>query len=422
VVQAGAGLARNGSPSIALALAGGGLEGAIYEIGALRALDEACDGLDLNQLFLYVGVSAGAFIAACLANDLSTAQMCRAIVSREPGEHPFVPETFLTPALHHLWRGGRELPRLFGEAVAEYLGGGGEKSFWGSLTRLARALPVAVFDNEPIRAYLEKIYNLKSRTDDFRQLGKRLVIVAADLDSGQPVRFGEPGMDHVPISVAVQASTALPGLYPPVTVDGRQMVDGVLLKTLHASVALEAGAELVICINPIVPVDTAHAVEAGLMPNHSLGGRGLPSVLSQTLRTIIRSRLEVGMAAYRDKYDADVLLLEPEHDDYMMFFTNIFGFAERRAVCEHAYRTTRHHLLTHRDTIAPLLARHGVSLREDVLAEDRNLWEQVGLDPVKRSRRPSAAVAGGGLAVVRRLDDALNRLDQLVEARRTPPA
>ena len=85
---------------------------------------------------------------------------------------------------------------------------------------------------------------MKGRTDDFRQLGKRFVVVAADLDSGQAVRFGEPGMDHVPISLAVAASSALPGLYSPVEIDGRHYVDGVLLKTLHASVALEKGADL----------------------------------------------------------------------------------------------------------------------------------------------------------------------------------
>jgi NTE family protein len=408
------------SGSIALALAGGGLEGAIYEIGALRALDEATTGLDLNRMFLYVGVSAGAFIAACLANDLTTAQMCRAIVSREPGEHPFVPETFLTPALGQLWRGGRALPRLLGEALGDFARGRGERSLFGSLTRLARALPVALFDNEPIRAYLEKIYNLHSCTDDFRRLGKRLVIVAADLDSGQAVRFGEPGFDHVPISVAVQASTALPGLYPPVEVDGRLMVDGVLLKTLHASVALDAGAGLVICVNPIVSVDTTHAVEAGLLRRRSLIERGLPSVLSQTLRTMVRSRLEVGMAAYRGRYSSDVLLLEPEHDDYLMFFTNIFGFSERRAVCEHAYRSTRHHLLARYDEIAPLFARHGVTLRREVLEEDRNLWEQVGLEPVARSR--SAWSAAAAQDVMGRLDDALRRIEDLVqqaEERRT---
>ena len=91
-------MSREGQhPGIGLALAGGGPEGAVYEIGALRALDEAIDGLDLNALSIYVGVSAGGFIAANLANQLTTAQMCRAILKEEPGEHPFLPETFLQP-------------------------------------------------------------------------------------------------------------------------------------------------------------------------------------------------------------------------------------------------------------------------------------------------------------------------------------
>ena len=91
---------------IGLALAGGGPEGSIYEIGAVRALDECIEGIDLNDLDIYVGVSAGAFITACLANNLSTAQMCRAIVKPEPGEHPIVPETFMYPAVGRFLRSG----------------------------------------------------------------------------------------------------------------------------------------------------------------------------------------------------------------------------------------------------------------------------------------------------------------------------
>ena len=403
------------TPKVGLALATGAPEGAIYEIGALRAIDEALDGLDLNHLFLYVGVSAGAFLCANLANDLTTAQMCRAIVSHEPGEHPFTPETFFTPAAGELGRSLRKLPGLLGEAAWYYLKNRRDRTLLGSLTRLSRALPIGVFDNEPIRAYLEKIYSLKGRTDDFRRLGKRLVVVATDLDSAQSARFGEPGLDHVPISVAVQASSALPGLYSPVEIDGRHYIDGVLLKTLHASVALEAGAELVICVNPVVPVDTVHAVEAGLMRRGKLLDRGLPGVLSQTFRTVVRSRLEVGLAAYERKYaDRDVVLLEPQRDDYKMFFTNIFGLAERREVCEHAYQTTRQMLLARYEELAPVFARHGITLRRDVLAEPRHLWEQVGL-PRGLRKPPRKAKPPSGHATVRDLDAALARLERLVE-------
>lgn len=403
---------------VALALAAGAPEGAIYEIGALRAIDEALEGLDLNNLYLYVGVSAGAFLCANLANDLTTAQMCRAIVSQDPGEHPFIPGTFFTPAVGELWRSLLKVPGLLGGALWDYARNPGGESLLGSLTRVSRALPIGVFDNEPIRAYLHKIYTMKNRTDDFRRLGKRLVVVATDLDSAQSVRFGEPGLDHVPISKAAQASSALPGLYSPVEIEGRHYVDGVLIKTLHASVALEAGAELVLCINPIVPVDTVRAVEQGLMSSHKLLDRGLPTVLSQTFRTLVRSRLEAGMAAYERKYkDRDVVLIEPKRDDYKMFFTNIFGLAERSAVCEYAYQSTRRTLLDRYDELAPVFARQGVTLRRDVLEEPRHLWEQVGLDRKEerqaRNRKPARTDISGN-ATVRDLDSVLARLERIV--------
>jgi hypothetical protein len=306
-------------------------------------------------------------------------------------------------------RSGGKVPRLVVEALWDWISRPGDHSLLESLMRLSRALPVGLFDNRPIRAYLQKIYNIKNRTDDFRKLGKRLVVVATDLDSGQAARFGEPGLDHVPISQAVQASGALPGLYSAVEIDGRHYVDGVLLKTLHASVALEAGAELVICVNPIVPVDTIRAVEAGMMKNSNLLDWGLPTVLSQTFRTVVHSRLEVGMATYETRFKgANVVLIEPQRDDYLMFFTNIFGFAERRAVCEYAYEATRRDLLARFDELAPIFARHGVTLRRDVLEEKRSLWTQVQLD------RDRVKVANSPNPTVRRLDDVLSRLEKLL--------
>ena len=69
------------APKIGLAVAGGGPIGGMYELGALRALDEAIDGLDLTRLDSYVGVSSGAFLAAGLANRMGTAEMCRIFIT-----------------------------------------------------------------------------------------------------------------------------------------------------------------------------------------------------------------------------------------------------------------------------------------------------------------------------------------------------
>ena len=70
-------------PRTALALAGGGPLGAVYEIGAVMALSEALDGFDFNDLDAYVGVSAGGFIAAGLANGLSPDYLCRMFIDSE---------------------------------------------------------------------------------------------------------------------------------------------------------------------------------------------------------------------------------------------------------------------------------------------------------------------------------------------------
>ncbi len=399
-------MTRRKKIKIGLALAGGGPEGSIYEIGAVRALDEAIEGIDLNDLDVYVGVSAGAFITSCLANNLTTGQMCRAIVKHEPGEHPFVPENFLTPAVGSMFRSGLKVPRLLVEAVRDMVLHPSETTLFEPMTRLSRALPVGLFKNEPIRSYLENIFRKPGRTNDFRELRRKLVVVATDLDSGRPVCFGEPGLDHIPISVAVQASTALPGLYPPVLIEGRHYVDGVLLKTVHASVALDEGADLVLCVNPIVPVDTIRSVEMGVMRRGQLIDRGLPTVLAQTFRTMIHSRMGIGLAAYESRYsDKDVLVIEPRRDDYHMFFSNVFSFSNRKKVCEHAYNSTRQKLWRNRRRIAPILESHGLRLRTEVLEGERDLWESVDLN---RKRRPSSSYLKD------RLDKALSRIESLV--------
>jgi len=103
---------------------------------------------------------------------------------------------------------------------------------------------------------------------------------------------------------------------------------------------------------------------------------GIPGVLSQTFRTLVHSRLEVGLARYAERYpDADVLLFEPGRDEYDMFFSNVFSFSSRRAIAELAYAATRRDLLRRADELEPALARHGIRIRREVLARDEHdIW------------------------------------------------
>ena len=278
-------------PRIGLAVAGGGPIGGMYELGALRAMDEAMDGLDMTDLDVYVGVSSGAFLASGLANRLDTAEMCRIFLTDVTDQERFRPEIFLRPAMAEYGKRVAAIPRTLlgwlGDLATHPL----ETNFTDVFGRLGALIPTGLFDNNEIEHFLRKLFESHGRTNDFRELPRKLFVIGVELDTGKTVRFGDEGYDHIPISRAIQASAALPGLYPPVEIDGKYYVDGALRRTLHASVALETGAELVLGINPLVPFDAALATANHRKVPDSLVDNGLPAVLSQTFRTMLKSRM-----------------------------------------------------------------------------------------------------------------------------------
>jgi predicted acylesterase/phospholipase RssA len=388
-------------PKIGLALAAGGPLGALYEVGALKALEECVEGLDLSDLHVYVGVSAGAFMAAHLVNGRTADDLVRGLAGDEKGEPAFDPAVLFVPAYGEWLRSSTKLPGLVSDALFQVGRAPAEQTLFHSLARLGRALPMGLFDNSALQRYLARSFAVKGRTDDFRKLRHKLLVVATDLENGTAVVFGDKGLDHVPISKAVQASTALPGMYLPVDVEGRMCVDGVLLKTLHASVGLEHGAELLFCINPLVPVDALHGEVLEKAGAGAIQRGGLPSVLSQTLRTLIYSRMKVGMARYQTSFpEADIAFFEPPKEESRLFFSNIFSFAARREVCEIGYRATRATLLKRQAQIGAKLARHGLALRMDVVEDEgRSVWDSIEGAP------PSTA------PVAEQLEHALERLE-----------
>jgi NTE family protein len=380
------------SPRIGLALAGGGPLGAIYEIGALCALEEVLQGVSLTRCHGYVGVSAGGFIAAGLANGYTPRELCRAFIENlGPASEVFEPSLLVRPAMGEFLRRGAALPGLLGSAAWHYAFG--RRSLMSAVERLGRALPTGLFSNEQIHTRLAQLFSEPGRSNDFRTLGRKLVLVATDLDSGSAAPFGQPGWDHVPISRAVQASAALPGLFPPVEIDGRHYVDGALKKTVHASVLLEQGLDLMICLNPLVPFEAREA-DGSARPIPRIADGGLPVVLSQTFRSMIHSRLELGLRSYERAYpDTDIVLFEPEAHDAEMFLANTFSYSQRRRLAEHAYQSTRQALLARHDELGPRLARHGITLDAAVLADSsRTLLDARAAGRRERSARAMASL------------------------------
>jgi predicted acylesterase/phospholipase RssA len=341
----------------------------IYEVGALLALAESLEGINFNELDVYVGVSSGGFVAAGLANGISPAQMYRLFIA-EDREASVSPALFLRPAIGEFFRRALSLPALVASSGIEFLRAPPRRGALSSFAALGRAIPTGLFDQRAILAFLARLFESGGRSNDFRALEHKLFIVATNLDTGASVTFGTPGFDHMPIDKAIAASAALPGLFPPVEIDGEHYVDGALNKTLHASVAFDQGIDLLLCVNPLVPFDATAAAQRRQLSVAKLDHGGLPLVLAQTLRAIIHSRMKVGMEKYRQQYPAaDILLFEPDREDADMFFANIFSYTHRARLCETAYRNTRVRLLAQREALEAMLGRQGIRLRVDRLRE-----------------------------------------------------
>ena len=394
---------RAGTGRLGIALAGGGPLGAFYELGALHAIGEAIGGRDLTEFDVYVGVSSGSLVAAGLANGFDTTSMGTTFIFDEGTLVPFSPEILLRPAIGAYAERLARLPAVL-SAAARQCARHPLQSVWPTLIRcLARIAPTAAFDNGPLEKYLHDLFSTSGHTDDFRKLRSRLYVVATRLSTGESVVFGDTEHDRVTISRAVRASTALPGLYAAVEIDGRHYVDGALLRTMHASVALDAGCDLVICINPLVPFDGSR-VQGRQYKN--LADEGLPAILGQTFRAMIHSRMQVGMASYGERYpDADTLLLEPDRHDETLFFANVFRYSGRQRLVEHAYQQTRRDLLTQADTLTPLLERRNLRLNTEILRDKRRKFSAAAHERAARTRH-----------TVQRLDQALNRLGRMLRA------
>lgn len=351
---------RRKKSKVALVCAGGGVTGAVYEIGCLRAIEDLIDR-SVVDLDVYVGISGGAFVNALIASGFSPRELYQEVTAGERSPFGVPASMIFRLGVGEFLKRSLRAPQVLRRAFDAALGTEGRNGY-DLLFSLLELLPPGLLDNGGIREYIAKVLALRGRSDRFDRLDRELYVVAVDLDTGEAVPFGASGAPQVPISLAVQASTALPGLYRPVRIHGRDYVDGGVKKTAHINLAIRNGADLVICINPIVPIlnDTSN----GPLNGH-LSNRGVSYVLDQVLRIMLHARMQYGMERYEnERPDVDILLIEPTRDNMRMFSHNIMRYAARRVVARYGYRSALQSFRHNHRRYKALLARHGIALKD----------------------------------------------------------
>jgi predicted acylesterase/phospholipase RssA len=350
----------------ALVLGGGGFTGGVYEIGALRALDLLAVNSTVNNFDVYVGTSAGSFVAGMLANGVTPDEMMQVLNPREPSEMSDLDlDKVLTPNYLGFIQKAAALPLRTLELVRS-LSRLGEFSAIDLGVGLAEALPTGLYSGSGLADYVEGVLADSGRANDFRLLDRELYLTATDLDTCERIVFGEAGWQDVPISKAIQCSTALPIVYKPVDLKGRQLVDGGIRSTTNVDIAVEKGAKFIVVVNPLVPyVNDFEKTIPTVFGNRvrRVSDMGLPAIANQTFRLIAHQRLHQAVEQWQEKYPGvDIVLIEPEPTDELMFGTPIMDYSRRLKIARHGFESVTATLAKDYDRFEELAKRHGLEI------------------------------------------------------------
>src|SRR6476659_2219407 len=367
-LEKGAGKRRARSQSkTALVLGGGGFTGGVYEIGALRALDLLSVNRSVNQFDIYVGTSAGSLIAALAANGITPEQMMRIVNNQVPTPFRDINlDMLLRPNYKEYAAKAIQLPlHLLG--VARSLGRSlGSFSTVDLAIAIADALPSGLYTGSGIEEYVRTVLADPDRTDDFRLLQNELYLAATDLDTCERIVLGAEGWDDVPISSAVRASTALPMVYEPHRVKDRELVDGGIVSTTNLDIAVEAGAKFIVVVNPLVPYVNDFTREIPTLfgtRTRRISDMGFPKIGYQTFKLLAYQRLHEMAESWKERYPGvDIILIEPEPDDELMFQTNLLNSASRIAVARHGFTSVTQKLAARYDELREVSGRHGIQI------------------------------------------------------------
>ena len=325
----------------AMVLAGGGVIGGMYEVGAMTALEERLNGSGAG-FDVYVGCSAGSVVASLLASGIRASEIYQ--ILDEDRDDPlnfrrgvlFAGDAFRIAFSRfgrfvwaigkHVVRGGRSLPDV--------------------LARAERELPAGFFTLAALERFMRVGLASRGARNSFADLPRTLLIPAIDLNTAERVVFGRGALASVPISEAVAASSAIPGFFDPYTIGGRDYVDGGVGFSGHADLAADAGADVVFVVNPLVPNRQNNG--------HSIRTRGVYTIMEQAGRIYSENLLQLGLASLAVKFPRTAFyLLQPPRDTAHLFGPSM-GFEESRAALRYGYSSTKAWL---NEQGAPLLRR-----------------------------------------------------------------
>lgn len=412
---------------LALVLAGGAISGGAFKVGGLKALNDYLVNKKVTDFDIYVGLSAGAFLAAPLAGGIPPEEMLASLDGKSKRFSQLSPLDMYRPNFRELVF--RPLQYLYGHltffpGIAYDLAVAFPRlktDFWKNLNTLVKhpnysnyerlmkplfrvaystrsipnigeILPSGFFDNQTLEKFIRLNMKKNRMSNNFKVLkrmsGKALYISAMNLDTSERVVFGPDEKNDVTISKAIQASTAIPGFYKPARLKGVDYIDGGVRKTANLDIAINKGADLVICYNPFRPFNNKVVLEylreeqKYVTKSRRISDLGVSMVINQVFRTLFHSRLMYAFQTYADdpNFKKDVILIEPKEDEADFFELNPIFFWNRARSASHGFDSVSKSIERKYDQIAAVLKKHGIEMTRDVVKMDASKIEKSQYD------------------------------------------
>jgi NTE family protein len=336
-----------GPTKTALCLSGGGIEGFLYEVGVLKALNAHLQSKSATDFDIYCGISAGSMLAAFLANATEPEEISDVLsgVHREGNVEPFTTSIIYDLDVKEL---GARLWQLWTKTQVT--------SWHEMISGLIKSVPVGFFHGDSLRRFVERQLSVDGRSNDFRQLKRELYIGATEQDTSTHTVFGWGQWRDIPISTAVRASCALTPFYEPEKIRGRYYVDGQYTRTSNFRFAIERGAKLIVVINPLVPLRVDQ-------PGYVRAKGGVFSAL-QALKAVIHTRFMNSIRNAAMTYpELDFVLFSPEHDDMRLLSGSPMKYNIRNEILNAAYRSTVRKIQRDFEILGGTFAKHGFVLQ-----------------------------------------------------------
>jgi NTE family protein len=407
-------------------LAGGGITGGVYQLGVLRALDDLLLNRSTLDFDIYVGTSAGAFVATLLSIGIPAKALVD--MARNPSlalQWSLVRHVF-SPNIGELGQRLRQLPRHVPAMVQDLVKHRGSFLISDILGFLSLALPSGLLDSSEVGAFMREILELAEMPVDFAEIEKELYVVACRLDTWERMVFSAETRPRVSIPDAVAASSAIPIVFKPVRIDGVDYVDGGVKGAAAVDVAIEKGAGLVIIINALAPLDVRGVKDSTFL--HRFGSNiadlGIKGVANQVARGILKDTLTDHVRLLRLRHpDVDIVVIEPVPNDEKMFFHEVMSTSARLVVAQHGYESVLDGMTRNHAHFSSVMARHGIEISPAIL--DARPWH-VPLESIDSAEMPDRlqqTVFGGPRAKTsKRVTRLVKALEKVESERQLPVA